>query len=146
MQPYQNYYYPTQYQQNYQNQLQNQIQNPYMTNNIPTQVVSDFTTIQAANVPMDAIGGLFIKNDFSEIQSRRWTQDGKIVSTSYFPKIQNEGNNTSQDEIKRQNDTLDEFTRAFNDKLNTMLDRLDTIEDLITPRKRTTKKEVVDNE
>ena len=50
-----------------------------MTNNIPTQVVSDFTTIQAANVPMDAIGGLFIKNDFSEIQSRRWTQDGKIV-------------------------------------------------------------------
>lgn len=117
-----------------------------MQNNIPTQVVSDFTTIQAANVPMDAIGGLFIKNDFSEIQSRRWTQDGKIVSTSYFPKIQNEGNNTSQDEIKRQNDTLDEFTRAFNDKLNTMLDRLDTIEDLITPRKRTTKKEVVDNE
>ena len=76
MQPYQNYYYPTQYQQNYQNQLQNQIQNPYMTNNIPTQVVSDFTTIQAANVPMDAIGGLFIKNDFSEIQSRRWTQVG----------------------------------------------------------------------
>lgn len=144
MQPYQNYYYPTQYQQNYQNPYQ---QNQYnMQNNIPTQVVSDFTTIQAANVPMDAVGGLFIKNDFSEIQSRRWTQDGKIVSTSYFPKIQNESNNTSQGEIKRQNDTLDEFTRAFNDKLNTMIDRLDTIEDLITPRKRTTKKEVVDNE
>ena len=144
MQPYQNYYYPTQYQQNYQNPYQ---QNQYnMQNNIPTQVVSDFTTIQAANVPMDAIGGLFIKNDFSEIQSRRWTQDGKIVSTSYFPQIQNEGNNTSQDEIKRQNDTLDEFTRAFNDKLNTMIDRLDTIEDLVTPRKRTTKKEVVADE
>lgn len=121
-----------------------------MTNNIPTQVVSDFTTIQAANVPMDAVGGLFIKNDFSEIQSRRWTQDGKIVSTSYFPQIQNEGNNTSQDEIKRQNDTLDEFTRVFNDKLSTMIDRLDTIEDLVTPRtsnnKRTTKKEVVADE
>lgn len=115
-------------------------------NNVPTQVVSDFSTVQVSSVPMDANGALFIKNDRSEIQAKYWTQDGKINTIVYLPQIQNEGNNSSQDEIKGQNEAFNEFTEAFNEKINTLIDRLDVIEDLVTPRKRTTKKEVADNE
>lgn len=117
-------------------------------NNVPTQVVSDFSTVQVSSVPMDANGALFIKNDRSEIQAKYWTQDGKINTIVYLPQIQNEGNNSSQEEIKRQNDAFNEFTEAFNEKINTLFNRLDTIEDLLSVKstKRTTKKEVVDNE
>ena len=151
MQPYPNYLAPQ-----YQNLYQNQYQNPYsqyqqnmqaiQQNQIPTQIVDSFDTIQANAVPMDMNGAFFIKRDGTEIQSRRWTQNGQIVTTSYFPKIGNEVN-SSTDEIKSQNEAFNEFTQVFNDRINKVFDRLDMIEDLVTPRKRAAgKKEVVDNE
>lgn len=117
-------------------------------NNVPTQVVSDFSTVQVSSVPMDANGALFIKNDRSEIQAKYWTQDGKINTIVYLPQIENEAVNSSQEEIKGQNDAFNEFTEAFNENINTLFNRLDTIEDLLSvkPTKRTTKKEVVENE
>ena len=164
MQPYQNYYQP--YQNQYQQALQNQIQNlqnqqaqyqamlsqqpiqaTQSISQVPTQVVDDFTNVQVANVPMDANGALFIKNDRSEIQTKHWTADGKLITTSYFPQIDN--GNPSQEEIKLQNDTFNEFTDTLNEKINTLLDRMDILEEFITSQKqpkRATKKEVVDNE
>lgn len=134
--------------QNQQAQYQAMLNQQQNINNVPTQVVSDFSTVQVSSVPMDANGALFIKNDRSEIQAKYWTQDGKINTTVYLPQIQNEGNNSSQEEIKGQNDAFNEFAEAFNEKISTLFDRLDTIEDLLSvkPTKRTTKKEVVENE
>lgn len=125
--------------------LQNTQQN---INNVPTQVVSDFSNVQVSSVPMDANGALFIKNDRSEIQAKYWTQDGKINTISYLPQIQNEVSNSSTEEIKAQNNAFNEFTDVFNDKINTLFNRLDTIEDLLSVKstKRTAKKEVVTDE
>lgn len=152
MQPYQQYY-PTQYQQNLQNQIQNlqnqQVQyqamlNQQSMNQVPTMITNDFNSISVNNIPMDNNGALFIKSDRSEIVSKHWMPDGTVKTTLYLPQIENRVDNVSQEQIKGQNDAFNEFTDVFNDKINSLFNRLDTIEDLLSvkPTKRTAKKEV----
>lgn len=140
--------------QQYQNSAQlaqqqtvqsNTVQN---VNGINTQLVDDFSSISANSVPMDNNGALFVKKDGTEIQSRRWTPDGKIITIAYFPQIDSETENTSSSEMKLQESTFTNFTDVFNEQINKVFDRLDILEDIITnPRpKRTTKKEVVADE
>lgn len=163
MQPYNPYLQPnynTQGLQNQINYLQNQLQQYQNSaqlaqqqtvqnvNGINTQLVDDFSFISANSVPMDNNGALFVKKDGTEIQSRRWTPDGKIITIAYFPKIDNETENTSSSEMKLQESTFTDFTDAFNEQINKVFDRLDILEDIITNSKpkRTTKKEVVADE
>lgn len=136
----------------YQNQYPNYFQNQYQNfqNPIPTnlKIVDDFNNIQAAQVPMDNLGGYFIKRDGTEIQVRRWMPNGQIAITSYIPQFDNDTTNTSSDEIKSQNEPNMNFTKAFEERLDSIIDRLDTLEDIISnPKpKRATKKEVSSDE
>lgn len=136
----------------YQNQYPNYFQNQYQNfqNPIPTnlKIVDDFNNIQAAQVPMDNLGGYFIKRDGTEIQMRRWMPNGQIAITSYIPQFDNDTTNTSSDEIKAQNEPNMNFTKAFEERLDSIIDRLDTLEDIISnPKpKRATKKEVSSDE
>ena len=136
----------------YQNQYPNYFQNQYQNfqNPIPTnlKIVDDFNNIQAAQVPMDNLGGYFIKRDGTEIQVRRWMPNGQIAITSYIPQSDNDTTNTSSDEIKFQNEPNMNFTKAFEERLDSIIDRLDTLEDIISnPKpKRATKKEVSSDE
>jgi hypothetical protein len=111
-------------------------------------IVDDFNNIQAAQVPMDNLGGYFIKRDGTEIQVRRWMPNGQIAITSYIPQFDNDTTNTSSDEIKSQNEPNMNFTKAFEERLDSIIDRLDTLEDIISnPKpKRATKKEVSSDE
>ena len=113
-------------------------------NQVPTMITNDFSNISVNNIPMDNNGALFIKSDRSEIVSKHWMPDGTVQTTLYLPQIENTVENVSSETIERQNDAFNEFTRAFDEKINTLFNRLDTIEDLLSvkPTKRTTKKEV----
>lgn len=93
----QNNYYP-QYQQqtNYNNipsnnlnQIYNQTNSQYTSqnnlNNNPLQgrIVNDFNEITAAEVPMNGTIATFVKADLSQVQTRFWNQEGKIVPCTY---------------------------------------------------------------
>lgn len=136
--------YQNQYPNYYQNQYQN-YQNPIPTN---LKIVDDFNNIQAAQVPMDNIGGYFVKRDGTEIQVRRWMPNGQIAITSYLPRFDNEMANTSSENITPVNEPNMDFTKAFEERLDNIIDRLDMLEDIISnPKpKRTTKKEVSSDE
>lgn len=118
--------------------------NQQSMNQVPTMITNDFSNISVNNIPMDNNGALFIKSDRSEIVSKHWMPDGTVQTTLYLPQIENTVENVSSETIERQNDAFNEFTRAFDEKINTLFNRLDTIEDLLSvkPTKRTTKKEV----
>ena len=117
-------------------------------NQVPTMITNDFSNISVNNIPMDNNGALFIKSDRSEIVSKHWMPDGTVQTTLYLPQIENTVENVSSETIERQNDAFNTFTDTLNEKINTLIDRLDTIEDLLSvkPTKRTTKKEVVADE
>lgn len=173
MQPYSPYLTPQQ-QNSYAQALQNQIgylqqqlqqyQNPPMVqpqqtvvqNNpiqqntqnagISTQLVEDFENISANSVPMDNNGALFVKRDGTEIQSRRWSPDGKIITTSYLPVLANNVQNDTPQQIKSQNEALDGFTEVFTQRFDGIENRLDLLEQLLSQKTtnkstRSTKKE-----
>lgn len=141
------------------NQISQQYQQPYpqqpiqqqMPVGISTQIVEDFENISVNAIPMDNNGAFFVKRDGTEIQYRRWTGDGKISTTSYFPQNGNEVVNPPQDEIKPQNDALNEVVGVFNNRFDGVESRLTEIEQIIQPkeqpksRNKSVKKEVVDD-
>lgn len=111
---------------------------------IMTQIVESFDTIAANAVPMDNYGAVFIKNDGSEIQTRRWTNDGRIQMTSYLPQqaIQNQqANNLSSETEKLKFDLSDDATEAFMQRFDDIVARLEKLEQNFTPKSRS-KKEV----
>lgn len=48
-------------------------------------IVDDFNMIVASDIPMDGSPAFFIKRDMSEIQLRKWGNDGRIYTTGYRP-------------------------------------------------------------
>ena len=153
MQPYQNYLNPqTQAVQpiypNYN--FQPQIQNPYIDrfaqnqamqqiNQVQNQqvqqlqglngrIVDDFSMITANDVPMDAMGALFIKSDGTEIQRRVWTSNGTIATSRFKPVLEEQANNPTQEEEKAKFDLSDASTEAFMKRFDDITDRLDKME------------------
>ena len=145
MQPYQNYLNNGYVQglqnqiQNYQQALNNLQQQIAPANGITAQIVDSFDSISANAVPMDNLGAIFMLRDGSEIQTRRWTPDGKITMKSYkaiLGGLDAEMDKVSTDAPKSEIWASDEVTGA----LQTILDRLDLIEGLVTPKKTTPRK------
>lgn len=46
-------------------------------------IVNGFNEITVGDIPTNGMPGFFIKGDYSEIQSRRWTEDGRIEPRTY---------------------------------------------------------------
>lgn len=78
-------------------------------------IVQNYNSITVGDVPTDGTPAFFVLSDYSEIQSRRWTEDGRITAATY--KIQ-----TAPEE------KVDPFQK--------IIERLDAIEEKLTPKTR----------
>ena len=91
-------------------------------------IVDDFGMITANDVPMDAMGALFIKSDGTEIQRRVWTSNGTIATSRFKPVLEEKTNNLPQTEEKAKFDLSDASTEAFMKRFDDITDRLDKME------------------
>lgn len=82
---------------------------------ISGKIVRDFNEITIQDIPTDCSPAFFIKSDYSEIQSRRWSDTGSVIPVTY----------------KAVMDCADEQEEKPFDKLNR---RLDDIEALLTKK------------
>lgn len=145
MLPYQPYY------QNQEMLLQRQIENlngqlqqlqSVKSKGMTVQMVDNFDNISANLVPMDN-GALFVKNDGTEIQYRKWGNTGQILTTSYLPQIENNPNNTTLNEEKSKIGVSDEVIEDIKEQIDILNNRLDALEQVKKPR---TRKKEAENE
>lgn len=110
MQPYPNINYFTQYPQFQQPQMaQPMVAQPQVIQPQLAKMVNDFNEITIGDIPTNGTAAFFIKADMSEIQSRRWSEDGRVLSNTYA--IQTEVNEPKTDpfeEIIKRLDAIDE--------------------------------------
>ena len=142
-------YQPSMYQPPMQDrlaQLQNQYQSvvPQMYNQMPQAVqqpqsmvpqqlpmvgryVNDFSEVTANDVPMDGRSAVFVKADMSEIQTRAWSADGKIVPVVFRPvPIEQEPQHKPEEKITI--GLSEENVQAFMKRFDDINDRLDKME------------------
>lgn len=50
---------------------------------IAGKIVNDFSEITIKDIPTDCSPAFFIKSDYSEIQSRRWSDTGSVIPVVY---------------------------------------------------------------
>ena len=108
--------------------LQQSLQ-PMQSQGLLTRVVDNFDTITANDVPMQG-GGLFVKNDGSEIQLRQWTAQVKIETTSYLACKSNlDANmiNSSTEEINSLYGANKEVLEGITESLNNLHEKIDKI-------------------
>lgn len=80
-----------------------------------SRIVNDFTEITVGDIPTNGTPGFFIKADGSEIQSRRWTEDGRIITGRYLPEA---------------------ATEEKPDPFEKIMQRIDALEAALTPKSR----------
>lgn len=88
-----------------------------------SRIVNDFNEVTIGEIPTNGTPGFFIKADGSEIQSRRWSDDGRIVTNRFLPEI---------------------TAPAKEDPVEKILQRIDALEAALTPKSR--RKEVAADE
>ena len=120
--------YQPQYQQQFQqpqygnySQYQQQNTQPVMNMGISGKIVNDFNEITIKDIPTDCSPAFFIKSDYSEIQSRRWSDTGNVIPVTYKAVDMSEN---------VQNGPFDQLNK-----------RLDEIEALLTKKPVTRKKD-----
>ena len=112
--------------------------NPYPQQTMPSglsgRIVDDFGAITVNDIPMDGSPAVFVKRDNSEMQIRRWGNDGRIYTVSYLPQI--EQNNTA---------VANSTTETKQSEFDALTQRLDGIESkldkIIKPNRKESKDE-----
>lgn len=87
-------------------------------------IVDDFGAITVNDVPMDGSPAVFIKRDNSEIQARRWGNDGRIYTISYLPQIEQQGaneENTTTESKQSEFDALTQRLEGIEEKLDKLI-------------------------
>ena len=111
--------YQPQYQQpqfgNYP-QYQQQNTQPIMPIGINGKIVNDFNVITIKDIPTDCSPAFFIKSDYSEIQSRRWSDTGNVITAIY--KTTDTSENVQNRPFEQLNERLDEIVALINKKPN----------------------------
>lgn len=122
--------YIDRYAQNQAMQQMNQVQNQpvQQLQGLNGRIVDDFNTISANDVPMDAMGALFIKSDGTEIQRRMWTSNGTIATSRFKPVLEEHPSNSPQLEENVKFDLSDESTEAFMKRFDDITQRLEKME------------------
>lgn len=115
--------------QNQAMQQMNQMQNQpvQQIQGLNGRIVDDFGMITANDVPMDAMGALFIKSDGTEIQRRVWTSNGTIA-TSRFKPVLEEQTNLPNGEEKAVFDLSEASTEVLMKRFDDITERLDKME------------------
>lgn len=70
-------------------------------------VVGEFNEITVGDIPTNGAPGYFIKADQSEIQSRRWSEDGRIITCRFIPEAAGEPQAAPVDRILQRIDALE---------------------------------------
>lgn len=121
--------YIDRYAQNQAVQQMNQIQNqPQNIQGLNGRIVDNFEMISANDVPMDAMGALFIKSDGTEIQRRVWTSNGTIATSRFKPVLDEQTNNLPQAEEKTVFDLSEASTEVLMKRFDDITSRLDKME------------------
>lgn len=122
--------YIDRYAQNQAIQQVNQMQNQpvQQLQGLNGRIVDDFGMITANDVPMDAMGALFIKSDGTEIQRRVWTSNGTIATSRFKPVLDEQANNLPHGEEKAVFDLSDASTEVFMKRFDEITERLDKME------------------
>ena len=122
--------YIDRYAQNQAMQQMNQVQNQQapQLQGLNGRIVDDFNAISANDVPMDAMGALFIKSDGTEIQRRVWTSNGTIATSRFKPVLEEQVNNLPQGEEKFKIELADEVSEAFMKRFDDITERLEKME------------------
>jgi len=136
-QPYQNYYMPNnQYQNPYVQQMIPQPPQAQFPVNNPTlngRMVADFSGINASEVPMDGSKAVFPKQDLSEICIKYWKADGTIETLRYKPFADNTETTIGND-VKVASRGSDELYQGINKLGETLNERIDRLEELISKK------------
>ena len=122
--------YIDRYAQNQAIQQMNQVQNQQapQLQGLNGRIVDDFNAISANDVPMDAMGALFIKSDGTEIQRRVWTSNGTIATSRFKPVLEEQSINLPQGEEKFKIELADEVSEAFMKRFDDITERLEKME------------------
>lgn len=114
-------------------QFQQQLQMPMPVQTQPQGVVAKlvdgFENITANDVPMSG-GAFFVKADGSEIEQREWSANGQIVAKRYKAILDTPNANPnilSTEDKQGEFDALKEFLGAFEERLNSLDNKMDEI-------------------
>lgn len=77
-------------------------------------IVNDFNEITIKDIPTDCSPAFFIKSDYSEIQSRRWSDTGNVIPMTY--KAVGTSENAQNGPFDQLNARLDEIVTLLNKK------------------------------
>lgn len=114
--------YGNNYQPTYQPMYSN-YQPVYQPSGLSGKIVDDFGMITVNDVPMDGSPSVFVKRDNSEIQIRRWGNDGRIYNVSYLPQIEQK----STDEVNSTANVKQSDFDALTQRLEGIESKLDKL-------------------
>ena len=97
-------------------QYQQQNTQPIMPIGINGKIVNDFNEITIKDIPTDCSPAFFVKSDYSEIQSRRWSDTGNVITAIY--KTTDTSENVQNRPFEQLNARLDELVALINKKPN----------------------------
>lgn len=97
-------------------QYQQQNTQSLMPMGISGKIVNDFNEITIKDIPTDCSPAFFIKSDYSEIQSRRWSDTGSVIPVTY--KAVDTAENVQNGPFDQLNKRLDEIEALLTKKPN----------------------------
>lgn len=124
------FYYP-----NYNQPYQNNQMTP-MNSGIPGKVVNSFQEITIGDIPTNGNIAFFIKSDLSEIQTRKWSDDGRVLLGTFKPIIEPVAN-VSTEPKQAENDGTALLTEGIMKRFDEIEKRLDQL----IPKTQKVKKE-----
>lgn len=114
---------------------------PYQSNQmtpisgIPGKVVNNFQEITIGDIPTNGNVAFFIKNDLSEIQTRKWSDDGRVLMGIFKPEI-TPPMNLPPEEKQTENDASALFTEDIMKRFDEIEKRLDQLIPKPTQKKK----------
>lgn len=93
---------------------------------IPGKVVNNFQEITIGDIPTNGSIAFFIKNDLSEIQTRKWSDDGRVLVGSFRPE-NSPVVNLSPEPKQEQNEAVPLLTEDIMKRFDEIEKRLDQL-------------------
>lgn len=116
------------------NQLQ-QYQQNMNTFSALGKIVESEDVVRATDIPMDGNMYFFPKADGSMIYGKQWMANGTTRLLAFKPILSEEPNNSTNADIKSENDTFNEIKKVFVERMESVEERLDRIENNIKQNK-----------
>lgn len=154
MNNFQNFYQPMQQYNPYLQRMENlqQFQQALQQPVVPTQMsganqfnpfgklVESMDIVKVTDIPMDGNVYYFPKADGTEIYSKQFMPNGQTCILTFKPILDSNPNTLSSEEEKTKIDTLENVTALFQEKFDSINEKIDKIEKYLKPTKA--KKEV----